>query len=234
MERERDKKIKEISKLKKKRKKIIKNGSDEKKLKNINDKLIKTMCDLIKKIIEMHTFKLKFIQNPKFFYRSRRLFVTFKNFQIAREFKDLYNKQYRDNKTLFLTSGASRRMTEKQNNLVKKGGSPKSGRSSMSGKLQRNEEKYVDVDNKIKYRGSTMDAKLKNSFQELVEKQKKFDNEEDISKSSTSNKQFYSEQPKSYDNKLKKELKRGILSKMMEFYTRKSNSEELLLSLINI
>ena len=88
MERERDKLIKKISQLKMKRKKIISNGSDETKLKNIEDVLESTLGKLIKKVIDMHIFKQKFNKNPSSFYKSRRLFVTFKNFQIAREFKD--------------------------------------------------------------------------------------------------------------------------------------------------
>jgi hypothetical protein len=222
MERERDKMIKAMSKLKAKRNKIVKEGSDPKKMEDITKKQTKGLTELIKKVIEMHIFKQKFKQNPQAFYKSRRLFVTFKNFQIARNFKNLYNKQYRDGRGL-LKMG-SRAGTESQAQAKKTDNSPKQDFTS-GAKLQRNEEKYVDVDNKIKYRGSTLPNIPKDKFKELAEKQKKFGGNTD---SSNPDQKFYSERPKNFNKKMANELKRGFISKMMNFYSRSSTSEELL------
>ena len=222
MERERDKKIKEISKLKAKRMKVIKAGSNSKKLKAVNSKLRRALVELVKKVIEMHVFKNKFNANPTAFYKSRRLFVTFSNFQVARSFKDLYNKQYRDSGIPFVSPKVLSRLSSKVDGLSKKN-DPLPERSS-SGKLQRNQEKYVGVEQKVKYRGSTVDENVKEKFAELVEKQKRFEEKEKVEK----NEQFYSERPKNFDTKVQKELKRGILSKMAAFYLRSPTSEDVL------
>ena len=222
MERERDKKIKEMAKLKTKRTEIIKNGSDPTKLEKITKQQTKALSQLIKKIIEMHIFKQKFNASPETYFKSRRVFVTFKNFQIARNFKELYNKQYRDRMGFFRQKGLHLSSDQAKSKKIDK--SPKPEFQS-SGKLQRNEEKYVDVDNKIKYRGSTLQSTSKDKLLELAEKQKKFDK---LSDSRSPDQKFYSERPKNFNNKMQNELKRGLISKMMNFYCRSNTSEELL------
>lgn len=226
MERDRDKKIKEISTLKAERAKIISSGGDPEKLEKSTKKLTGALTQLIRKVIEMHIFKDKFNNNRELFFKSRRLFVTFKNFIVAREFKDLYNRTYRENRQLFPTTRQSPH--PKKQDPPKRDLNPTPDASS-SGKMTRNEEKYVDVDNKLKYRGSTISGDMKTKLEDLVEKQKRFSERTEQAKSLGEPKQqFYSELPKNYDQKLSKELKRGILSKMMSFYRRSVSTEEML------
>jgi hypothetical protein len=225
IERERDKLIKKISQLRASRQKLLKKDAHSKKLETKNSELKKSLVTLIHTVIKLHKFKIKFRENPESFYKSQRLFVTFKNFKIAKEFKDLYNKEYRSKKLSFLTSPFKKKSFKKLQANSKKN-DPKPNPSSKD-KLQRNEDKYVDVDTKLKYRGSSINSNLHEKMIELAEKQKQFeDDDKGISK--TPGKQFYSERPKNYEDKMRKELKRGILSKMMEFYSRSATNEEQL------
>ena len=225
IERERDKQIKQISKLRASRQKLRKKDDSE-KLQKVNSKLKKSLASLIKTVIKMHQFKRQFTHCPEAFYKSRRLFVTFKNFKIAKDFKDLYNLQYK-RKGAFLSSispGAYKRSMEKLDSKKQDKG-PQQMHDKSESKLTRNQEKYVDVDTKLKYRGSTIDSNLDDKIAELSTKQNKFDNPNDNTNKS---KQFYSERPGNYNEKMRNELKRGFVSKMMQFYTRSQTSEDRL------
>jgi hypothetical protein len=52
------------------------------------------LCNLIKKVLEISTFKKQFGENREEFFKSRRLFVTFRSPVDAMVFKTLYNSTH--------------------------------------------------------------------------------------------------------------------------------------------
>ena len=62
---------------------------------NLDPQICRSLCDLIKKVLKIAEFKKRFKNNPEEFFKSRRLFVTFKSHRDAWAFKTLYNRAYK-------------------------------------------------------------------------------------------------------------------------------------------
>lgn len=234
MEKERDKYWNKIEKLKKKIS-VMKDADEETKTR-LKKKQTQNLVKMITKVTEMKKFRKDFDKNPENFFVSRRLFVTFENFKYAKEFKDLYNLEYKTSPfqlPIGFLNGEEN--TEKEEQAKVKKEDPVRDYSGSKGKLERDQEKYVDVEKKLIYRGSVNSKGIDpQMLKKLAEKQKNMSNEENEDDSDYSeNKEeevqrknlqqrFLSERPSDHSKRVDRERRQGRHSNMTKFYMREN------------
>lgn len=244
LQKERDKLWNKIEKLKKKISAL--EESDEKTKIRLKAKLSENVTKMFMKVTELSKFRDDFAANPEKHFNSRRLFVTFENFKYAKDFKDIYNQEYRVNpfslpmKLLKKENDESQESTEDEQELqaqAKKDG-PERDYSKSKGRMERDEAKYVDVEKKLIYRGSVSKGGLDpEMIKKLAEKQKMMantesdedtDDDSEDSKLGTKNlkKRFLSERPSDHPKRVDRERRRGKHSNLTKFYMRENEATE--------
>jgi hypothetical protein len=61
----------------------------------MNQLIRRELVNVIKKVLVIADFKRKFKKNPEKYFKSRKIFVTFKSHLDAWAFKTLYNRTYK-------------------------------------------------------------------------------------------------------------------------------------------